>query len=152
MNKNIVISLILLIILGLGVFFYLDSTLKSPPETNEMMFEEDEMMKDNTSGIYTDFSPTAYADAKNKTRVLFFHAKWCPTCKAANEDFEKNKEKIPQDVVVFKTDYDNEKELKAKYNITYQHTFVEVDENGYALKVWNGGGVSELVENLDMGM
>jgi hypothetical protein len=36
--------------------------------------------------------------------------------------------------MVFKTDYDTQKELKTKYKITYQHTFVLVDEAGDAIK------------------
>jgi thioredoxin 1 len=55
---------------------------------------------------------------------------------------------LPADVVVFKTDYDTEKELKKKYGITYQHTFVLVDNEGNSIKKWNGGGVKELIEEL----
>ena len=83
-----------------------------------------------------------------KKRVLYFYATWCPTCSVANEDFTVNAARIPQDVVIFRTNYDSEVELKRKYAITYQHTFVQVDENGNELAKWNGGGLTELISNL----
>lgn len=119
--------------------------------------ESDSMMEDNSvdsgdkmmaQGSYIDYSASAYEAAQGKTRVLFFHAKWCPTCKIANEDFNSNLDKIPQNVVLFKVDYDSEKALKEKYSITYQHTFVLVDDNGQAIKKWSGGGTDELISNI----
>ena len=89
-----------------------------------------------------------YEDNSDKKRVLFFHANWCPTCKAADADFNSNLSEIPGGVVVIKTDYDNEDELKEKYGITYQHTFVQVDENGDEVTKWNGGGTAELIANV----
>lgn len=97
---------------------------------------------------YMDYSPAAYAVAANKKRVLYFYATWCPTCSVANEDFTFNAGQIPEDVIVFRTDYDNESELKHKYAITYQHTFVQVGAAGNELAKWNGGGLKELLSNL----
>lgn len=57
-------------------------------------------------------------------------------------------DKIPENMVLMKTDYDTYTELKKKYGVTYQHTFVQVDENGNELTKWNGGGVNELEANL----
>ncbi len=83
----------------------------------------------------------AYADgvlANGKTKVLFFHAAWCPECKEADQllkswfpskDFTRS---------VYKVDYDTAKELKVKYGVTYQHTFVVVDGNGVKLSVIQG--------------
>jgi thioredoxin 1 len=96
---------------------------------------------------YRDFSVANFDAAKGKKRVYFFHASWCPTCKAANTEFTNNLDSIPEDVILFKTDYDTNSELKKQYAITYQHTFVLVDENGKEIKKWNGGGLSELISN-----
>ena len=101
----------------------------------------------SSSSRYLDYSQALYVNTRDKKRVLFFHAKWCPTCKAADAEFLSNLDKIPQDVVVFKTDYDSETALKKKYGITYQHTFVYVDQNGNEIKKWNGGGLAEIVAN-----
>ena len=96
---------------------------------------------------YIPYSKDLFEKNLGKKRVYFFHAKWCPTCKAADAEFSQNGNKIPDDVVLYKTDYDNEKELKTKYGITYQHTFVLVDENGNEIRKWNGGDIAELEEN-----
>lgn len=102
-----------------------------PAQQGEQVMEE---------SSYVDYSPTAYAQAIGKKRVLFFHASWCPTCKEANTDFTSNSSNIPDGVVVFKTDYDTQQDLKEKYGITYQHTFVQVDDQGAEVTKWNGGG------------
>lgn len=86
-----------------------------------------------TAGQYVDYSENLFNQSKNKKRVYFFHAKWCPTRKAANQKFEDNADQLPANVVLFKTDYDTETALKQRYGITYQHTFVQVDENGNEL-------------------
>lgn len=122
-------------------------------DQDSMMKNEDVMMAEDEDvlaqvGSYVDYSETAYADNKDKKRVLFFHASWCPTCRAANSDFLSSANSIPAGVVIFKTDYDTQNELKEKYDITYQHTFVQVDAEGNAVKKWNGGGVDELVDNV----
>jgi hypothetical protein len=66
----------------------------------------------------------------------------------ANQDFTTNSARFPEDVVVFRTDYDKETALKTRYGVTYQHTFVQVDANGNELAKWNGGGLAELLQNL----
>jgi len=101
-----------------------------------------------TDSRYVPYSETAFARSAGKRRVYFFHAVWCPTCKAANEDFTANEDRIPSDVVVLKTDYDTQTELKKRYNITYQHTFVQVDTDGNQVAFWSGGGVDDLLTNL----
>jgi thiol-disulfide isomerase/thioredoxin len=83
----------------------------------------------------------AFSDAvlnDGKTKVLFFHASWCPECKKADatlktwlpsKDFTRS---------VYKIDYDTAKELKAKYGVIYQHTFVVVDGQGAKLSLVQG--------------
>lgn len=91
---------------------------------------------------YTVYSPEALAAAvaDDKKAVIFFHASWCPTCKAASEDFQANSNQIPSDVTILKADYDAETELKKKYGVVMQDTFVQVDNNGDAIATWNSGG------------
>ena len=102
----------------------------------------------NSPGKYIDYSDSAFSKEVGKKRVIFFHATWCPTCKIANQVFIDKANEIPEGVVIFKTDYDSEKELKSKYGITYQHTFVLVDEEGNEIKKWNGGDIDQLVNNI----
>lgn len=116
----------------------------------EAAMEKEKMMTANTVGMYKDYSPAALAEAtKNDGKaVLFFWASWCPNCKEANADFLDHTSQIPKNVTVLKTNYDTEKELKTKYGVTYQHTFIQVDANGNQISRWNGGGIAELISNL----
>ncbi len=81
--------------------------------------------------------------AATKDVVLFFHASWCPTCRALEKDI--NKKIVPEGLTILKTNYDTEKALKKKYGVTFQHTFVQVDANGNMIKKWSGGNTLESV-------
>lgn len=102
-----------------------------------MMKKDDTMMKKEVSG-YTTYNASAVSDALAAGRnvILFFHAPWCPTCKAADADFLK--ETAPANTVVFKTDYDSNTDLRKKYGVTYQHTFVSLNADGSLKKKMSG--------------
>ncbi len=70
---------------------------------------------------------TTYADTKV---VYFFHASWCPDCKAADTALTSNPGAIPAKVTIVKVDYDTQTALKQKYGVTMQHTYVQVDSTG----------------------
>lgn len=91
---------------------------------------------------------TTFALAEDGPTVIFFKASWCPTCQAAQRDIDANFSKLPDDLVIVTADYDAEGDLKDRYGITYQHTWVQVDPSGEVLSKWNGGGVSELNQNI----
>lgn len=97
---------------------------------------------------YISYSKDTYDQAAAKKRVLYFHATWCPICKVVDEELTEKADQIPSGTVVLKTDYDSETELKKKYGVTYQHTFVQVDAEGKKVTAWNGGGVRELMANV----
>ena len=103
----------------------------------------------NEAGSYVNYSEQAFAGASDQERVYFFHANWCPTCRVADKDFTSNAGNIPANVVVFKTDYDAETELKKKFGVVNQHTFVLVDSSGEKIDSWNGGGVQQLVNAIN---
>ena len=70
--------------------------------------------------------------------ILFFHASWCPSCLAAEKNI--NKEDIGStDITLLKVDYDSNTDLRKKYGVTTQHTFVQVDAQWNLIKKWNGG-------------
>lgn len=94
---------------------------------------------------YLPYTPAAFDAAKGMQRVLFFHATWCPSCRATDADIVKNLARIPANVVIFRTDYDTQAALKKQYGITSQHTFVLVDGSGKALKKWAGGKLSTII-------
>lgn len=157
MNKNLVlggVGIAIILLVGVGVFLSIsnpvdkemgDTFMEGKDETGSSEVVEDGMVKDGSR--YVQYAPEKFEAAKDKKRVYFFHASWCPTCKVVNEEFNSKSSSIPEDVVLFKTDYDTESALKQKFGITYQHTFVQVDENGEEIAKWNGGGLNELVAN-----
>jgi len=81
--------------------------------------------------------------------VLFFFADWCPDCQAALKELRSRAEELGK-VTVYIVNYDKSPELKRKYGVTYQHTFVRIDPRGEALAVWNGGGLDEILRRTAM--
>lgn len=82
--------------------------------------------------------------------IVFFHASWCPLCSEAEADLKANWGKVPRDVTILKTDYDSSKELKTKYGVVSQDTWVQLDEKGEVQAKWNSGGrgLQTLLANL----
>jgi thiol-disulfide isomerase/thioredoxin len=85
--------------------------------------------------------------AKKEPTVLFFAADWCPNCQADLKDINANGSRLGK-VNVVVVDYDKSSDLKAKYGITVQDTFVQIDSKGAKLAIWNGGGVDGILNNL----
>lgn len=101
-------------------------------------------------GSYQNYSPELVKSEQDagRTVVLFFHATWCPYCKEADANFKANVDKIPQGVSLLKTDYDSNPDLKKKYGVTYQHTFVQIDSEGNLVSKWTGGDINNLIKYL----
>lgn len=76
------------------------------------------------------------AQRAGTTVVYFFHASWCPTCRATEKAIEEDG--IPAGLTVVKIDFDSETDLRKTYGITQQHTFVQVNEDGDELAKWTG--------------
>jgi thiol-disulfide isomerase/thioredoxin len=79
------------------------------------------------SSRYVDYSPSAIADASG-TRLLFFHATWCPSCRQIESEIIE--QGVPEGVTIIKVDYDSNQDLRQKYGVTVQTTFVSVDASG----------------------
>jgi thioredoxin 1 len=138
MNKNIgiIIGVMALVVVVGGVYASMsnkDDSMMKKDETS-MADKNDVMMK----GSYEAYSPEKLARAETGDVVLFFHASWCPSCRALNSDIEANMNSIPEGVSILKVDYDKETELKREYGVTYQHTLVQVDKDGNLIKKWSG--------------
>lgn len=122
----------------------------------EMMDVEksiDAAMKGDLSakvGVYDTYAPEKIAEASNNGDVLlFFHASWCTSCRALEKDILENVGNIPDGVTILKTDYDSNSELKKKYGVRVQHTFVQVDKDGNKIKMWSGGNrLQDVLKNI----
>lgn len=155
MNKWVVVGLGLLVV-SFSVLVFRNGKNTAPvldsstgnTTISEQTIPQEPVVVDDQSSAYREYSPAAFASTVDKKRVLFFHASWCPTCKVAHAEFEKGSPSIPEGVLIFKTDYDAEDDLKKTYGVTYQHTFVQVDEQGNVVTKWNGGGITELAANV----
>jgi thiol-disulfide isomerase/thioredoxin len=88
---------------------------------------------------YEAYSPEKLANAEAGNVVLFFRAGWCPTCRTVDADIKANMNNIPANLTILDVDYDKSSDLKKKYGVTTQHTFVQVDSKGNLIKKWMGG-------------
>ena len=153
MKQYTLIIAVIAVILAGGAYTFSQRTQSSeisPTPTPEITPSYNEVttgIPEQASRRYVAYSKTAFDAAKGKRRVYFFHAPWCPTCRPADAEFQAKADSIPADVVMFKTDYDSSTDLKKQYNVTYQHTFVAVDDTGREVSKWNGGGIAELIAN-----
>lgn len=90
------------------------------------------------AGAYVDYAdytadPGAFAAGDV---VLFFNATWCPTCQEAVKNLESAD--FPEGLTVVSVDYDSNLDLRKKYGVTTQHTFVQVDPDGEQVKKFTG--------------
>ncbi len=116
---------------------------KKLKETGEKMLEED--VKPGYYGEYGDDGVGEYEKV-----ILFFTAPWCPSCVEAEKNIEIDKKDIPTDVAIVKVDFDNDVELREKYGINKQHTFVLVGNDDVDDVKWDGSiTLSEVIDNIE---
>jgi thiol-disulfide isomerase/thioredoxin len=96
------------------------TTPKSPPAPQAQ----------NQPGAFVDYSEAAVASTMG-TKLLFFHAPWCPQCRELEASIKNDG--IPSGVTIFKVDYDSHQTLRQKYGVTIQTTFVKIDADGTKL-------------------
>lgn len=156
--KKFLIPLLIIIIAAVGILL-----LKNKNKTDSLQNEKVSRGKDlnfqigsdsvtnapSEQGLkYVDYSQEDYDKHKDKKRILYFHADWCPVCKPLDKELLENSNKIPENVTIFKVNYDKEPSLKTKYGVTYQHTFVQVDGSDKLVHIWSGGNLLGILENI----
>jgi thiol-disulfide isomerase/thioredoxin len=92
----------------------------------------------NLESGYTNYSQDKLINAKYGKVILFFHASWCPSCRALDSNIKSNINSIPNNVLILKVDYDSNSDLKQKYGVVSQHTLVQIDQDGSLLKSSKG--------------
>lgn len=91
---------------------------------------------------YADYAqdPAAYAAGEV---VLFFNATWCPTCQEATKNLEQSD--FPSELTVVSVDYDSQTDLRKRYGVTTQHTFVQVSADGEEIEKFTGATTVEQI-------
>ena len=72
------------------------------------------------------FSKEAFQSAmeSGKTTLVFFHAPWCPVCKAQEPKVLAHLQTDAKEVVALKVDYDSNPALRKEMNVTKQSTLI----------------------------
>ena len=99
----------------------------SNPSPSASAGSETEATPSTVAGAYVEYSDGAI-QATPGPKALFFHASWCPQCRALDEDLKARG--APDGLTVFKVDYDGRTDLRQKYGVTLQTTVVFVDDAG----------------------
>ena len=121
-----------------------DAMSPAPSPAAAMSHSEAASQSYITYDQYQAFKDT-YADSKV---VLFFNATWCPDCRAINEALTSDPGKIPAKTTVVSVDYDQHADLRQRYGVTTQHTFVQIDTNGEKTRQWVSTSVDALLKEL----
>lgn len=146
MNKRYTLAALLLLI-GVGLVMAKDKRGESPMNP-AVKADEVRMSVAQDTVRYLPYSEPNFNAVKHQKRVLFFRAAWCGSCQDAEAELSKVTADIPTDVTVFDVNFDTAVELKRKYDVVVQHTFVQVDSQGNVITTWVGGGVDQLREKL----
>ena len=100
-----------------------DSMMKAD-EKNKMM-----MQKDTGYQMYSETLVDSALKSGQKV-AIFFHASWCPSCRALEKTLISNASQIPQDTIILQANYDTETALKQKYGVTVQTTVITLKSDG----------------------
>jgi len=125
-------------------------------EGDEKMMEKQDVMEDKTTEetvmetkelawVYAEYDSSLVGN--NESTVLAFFAPWCPSCVAADKSISGAD--VPEGLSILKVDFDSATDLRKKYGVTSQHTFVQVDADGNLIKKWAGWtSVDDVVERV----
>lgn len=142
MNKKILVIISTsVIVIAAGVVYLL--TNSAPQKAAEQMIEKttptapantatpSPQASNMSAGAYVDYSNGVIASTSG-TKLLFFHAPWCPQCRALEEDIKQKG--VPAGVTIIKVDYDSNQGLRQQYGVTLQTTVVKVGDDGKLLE------------------
>lgn len=133
MNKGIIAGVVIagLVLLTGGFLLLSDDPATVEPVTSTA---SDGTVVENSKENYVDFSEETLLATADTKRIVFFHADWCSTCTFFEKQIKE--QGVPENVTILKANYDRELELKSRYGVTVQSTFVLLDENGEVERTW----------------
>lgn len=139
MNKRSLVVIVLSSVILLAVVGYVifrqstdevgEVTSAGVEATSQPTTPETDLDSADPPGLYVAYTDQDFSQRSDKRRLLFFHAQWCPQCRALDASIASEMT-LPEDVVIYKVDYDDRQDLRQKYGVTIQTTVVLVDENG----------------------
>lgn len=137
--KAIVIIALLVLVAGSGILYALTRSSLVPSATPNPIHATNSPSPVTKSasdlpvnpGEYTSYSANVVSSTAG-TKLLFFHAPWCPQCRALDKDISSTA--LPENLTIFKVDYDSNQALRQKYGVTIQTTVVKIDDDGNLLK------------------
>jgi thiol-disulfide isomerase/thioredoxin len=163
-NKSLIKSALVILVLGafIGYGIYENrnkTTDKKTATTSQTPAANKVVIPDEKSYMSADISKqgnyVSLADYKAKTEkfvgtkvVYFFHASWCPTCQSIDKEIVSELTKIPAGVTLVKTDFDANLELRKKFGVTQQYTFVQVDAEGNKTALWSAPSLSDAIAGI----
>lgn len=133
MNKRVVIIAAVAVLLLMAGFLLLNNNEPNQQQTTSSTVPSSTQNSAGTIpsqqnvGSYEEYNQEKLAQTTG-TKILFFHASWCPQCRALEADIQKSG--VPAGTTIFKVDYDNSQDLRKKYGVTLQTTVVKVDDQG----------------------
>lgn len=162
MNKKalIIVSVAIgLFLVGGGVMAYTNNqngkkvqekmATENKPKDEAMMNKDDNaaMSKQGSYVTLADYNkdPSKYADSN---KVYFFHASWCSICRNIDKEINADMSRIPSGVTMIKTDFDNSTDLRQKYGVTIQYTFVQVDSSGDEIAQWSATSLEKAIDGI----
>jgi thioredoxin-like negative regulator of GroEL len=100
-------------------------------------------------GRFEEYKESKLSESGYNETIVFFYAPWCPECRAFEMAIDE--QGVPDGVQILQLDYDSSDELKAKYGVTLQTTFVKVGKDGELISKWVGysqdKSVNAILEN-----
>lgn len=117
------------------------------PEEREMHEQQESGVVSETgqmkgNGVYTAFSPEVIGNGE--TSVLFFHSKWCGECRRDEKALNQWQQENGLPVSVYKVDYGAATDLKNRYKVVQQNTYVVIDGSGNAITSVSFPGLKKL--------
>ncbi|RLP11676.1 thioredoxin family protein [Propionibacterium australiense] len=124
-----------------------ESAMSSGAMSQESAMSQDKMMSPGRFISHDEYK--ANSDKKTDTKsILFFNATWCPSCQAITKALKENPGRIPDGTDIVSVDYDSNPELRQKYGVTTQHTFVQVDAEGNAVRTWSATNIDDALSGI----
>lgn len=116
----------------------------SAPDTERLpLATPSDVASSSASGpSYASYANHVLADGR--TKVLFFHAPWCPFCVKSDANLHALYGTQAPTISTYKVDFDSATELRQRYGVVVQDTFVVIDGDGGKIDVRHNPTMEDL--------